>query len=260
MPGAGSGARNGSWGGRSAGCLAGVVGAISTSFLLDYPICSGRLLLYVLWFQQMLILEGVDALLTAAARHGRLAGGRERLFAAGAGTALVMLIAVVLLAGVRSYRDLLQRVPIEDVRPQLGKLQTAPDLPVIVTSCMEYQIRTLPEGLQMERVLWQPFEGGFPPSMPHGEDVWIIHSRLFRGFCQVVHDQFAALTSDAPRGPVVRGEEVLVYRTHLLTLEEAKQKKDREHQEAVRRKLERKRRRSDSGDVGPSRVELLDSR
>jgi hypothetical protein len=222
------------WGSRSVGCLAGVAGAIATSFVLDYPLCSGRLLLYVLWFQQMLLLEGVDQVLCWAAR--------SRAASVAASLAVVALVAVMAVTAVGSMRDLLARVPIEDLRPQLGRLRTAPDLPVIVTSCMEYQVQTLPEGLGMSRVIVQPSQGTMP-ALPVGEEVWVIHSRLFRGRCQDIHRQFVAVTSDAtPRGPVDRGAEVLVYRTRLLRPAEVE-----EQLEELRRRS-RRRARSRAGD------------
>lgn len=236
------------WGSRSVGALAGVSGAIASSFVLDYPICSGRLLLYTVWFQHMLILEGIDFVLAAARRAGGESGRRRSAYH---GTALIGSLAVTVTLGFTAFhlhRDLLARAPIEDVRPQLEKLATAPELPVVVTRCMDYQIQTLPEGLGMEEVIVRPFAGGGEP-LPLGQEVWIIHSLLFPGMCQLEHQHFMALTSDAtPKGKSLAGEKVIVYRTRLLTREEAAVKAERVHQESVRRRLDRKRRRDAASD------------
>lgn len=201
------------WGSRSVGCLAGIVGTIGTSFVLDYPLCPGRLLLYVLFMQQMVLLEGVDALLGAADGLDRRRG--TRLAGRGAALAVMALALVVGRAALHSARELVARTPIEDLRPQLAKLRTAPELPVIVTACMERQVRALPEGLGMERVVLQSLRGWVP--LPWGEDVWVIHSRQFPGICHAIHERWIGMTTDAPRDRPSPGNTVLVYRTHLLT-------------------------------------------
>ena len=86
------------WGSRSAACLAGIVGVIATSFLLDYPICAGRLTLYALFFQQLLLLEGIDWLRSAA-------GGRRALQAL-----VVLTIAFLLASGGWTATRVLRRV------------------------------------------------------------------------------------------------------------------------------------------------------
>ncbi len=207
-----------SWGSRSLGCAAGVAGVIATSYVLDYPLCAGRLLLYVLWFQQMLILEGAAAALAGARRLDERAGGvRVPSYAALAGA--------VLLAGVLAFRafsaagDLLDRIPVENLRPHRAKLDSAPELPIVVTECMHRQVRTLPEGLGDRQVVIRDWRGEQPP-LPLGEEIWVVHSLRRPDICLGIHEWFRMLTSDAPPFSPPNPEKVLVYRTRVLTAEE----------------------------------------
>ena len=213
------------WGSRSAGCLAGTIGLVATSWVIDFPLCPGRLLLYALFFQQVVLLEGF-----ATAADG-LRAGAARIGGAGFGTAaaglFVLCLAVLVAArAVEATQDLASRTPIEDVRQHLGKLETAPALPVIVTGCMERQIRALPEGLgDREVVIQELFRPNDP--LPPGEEIWVIHSRFGPGICFGLHEMFRALTSDAPREVKRPGQSVMVYRTRVLTREELAGKKRR---------------------------------
>lgn len=220
------------WGSRSAGCAAGIVGTIATSFVLDYPVCSGRLLLYVLFMQQIVLLEGVGTVLASGARLDRRLG-TGRLAAVVAAVAVAALAFAVGGAALHGTRQLALRTPIEDVRPQLAKLRTAPELPVVVTACMERQIRALPEGLGMDRVVMQSLKEWVP--LPHGEEVWVIHSRQFPSICHAIHEHWIKMTTDAPREPRGPGKTVLVYRTRLLTPREIVLRDERRSAEKQRR-------------------------
>ena len=220
------------WGSRSVGCVAAVAGVVATSFVLGYPLCPGRLLLYVLWPQQTVLLEGVDAALAGAERIDRRRG-TGRLAATVATLAALVLAGVLGRAAVHTARDVVLRTPVEDVRPQLAKLRTAPDLPVIVTGCMERQIRALPGGLGMKHVIMQSLYKWVP--IPFGQEVWVIHSRQFPGQCYEIQDQFVKMTTDAPRGPPTPGHTVLVYRTRLLTLDEMIEREKERREKAARR-------------------------
>jgi hypothetical protein len=103
---------------------------------------------------------------------------------------------------------------------------------------MERQIRTLPEGLGDREVLLQRLYGDYVP-LPHGKEVWIIHSRQSPGMCFGVHHNFVAMSTDAPTGPLGPGDTVLVYRARLLSIEERRKKAPDADADAFRHKLER---------------------
>lgn len=203
------------WGSRSAACLAGIVGVIATSFLLDYPICAGRLTLYALFFQQLLLLEGIDWLRSAA-------GGRRALQAL-----VVVTIAFLLASGGWTATRVLRRVvavaPIEDVRPLLERIPDEPTETVIVTGCMARQIRTLPEGLGSRQVVYLPFEN-WQAELPEGREIWIVHSRLVPGLCESMRVKLAGLTDGFDRPDQPRGGAV-VYHTRVLTRKERREKR-----------------------------------
>ena len=203
------------WGSRSAACLAGIVGVIATSFLLDYPICAGRLTLYALFFQQLLLLEGIDWLRGAA-------GGRRALQAL-----VVLTIAFLLASGGWTATRVLRRVvavaPIEDVRPLLERIPDEPTETVIVTGFMARQIRTLPEGLGSRQVVYLPF-ANWRAELPEGREIWIVHSRLVPGLCESMRVKLAGLTDGFDRPDQPRGGAV-VYHTRVLTRKERREKR-----------------------------------
>jgi hypothetical protein len=203
------------WGSRSVVCLAGIVGMLATSFLLDYPICAGRLTLYALFFQQLLLLEGIDWLRDAA-------GHRRALQAL-----VAMAIAFLLASGSWTASAVIRRVdavaPVEDVRPLLERIPDRPSERVLVTACMERQIRTLPEGLGSRQGVYLPLEG-WQSKLPAGQEIWIVHSRLVPGLCESMRRKLLRQTRDVDRPNQPKGGAV-VYHARVLTREERREKR-----------------------------------
>lgn len=203
------------WGSRSAVCLAGVVGVIGTSWLLAYPICAGRLTLYAFFFQQLLILEGIDWLEAAVAPRRGLR----------AATGLVL--ALLILAGGRTAWQVLERVeavaPVEDVRPLLERIPQDTTEPVIVTACMARQMRTLPEGLGSRRVLYLPPKG-WAPLLPRGKEIWVVHSRLTPGPCEKMRRELEGMTMGFDRPDQPKGRAV-VYHARVRTPAEMRERR-----------------------------------
>ena len=215
------------WGSRSAVCLAGVVGVIATSWLLAYPICAGRTTLFAFFFQQLLLLEGIEWLEEAA--------GPRRVFQGVVGLVLGFLT----FAGGHTAWEVLDRVravaPVEDVRPLLERIPEDTKDPVIVTACMARQIRTLPEGLGDRRVIYLP-PSDWRPLLPRGREIWVIHSRLITLVCKRIRLGLEAMTKgfdhpDQPKGRAV------VYHTRVLTHEEMRRRL--EVHRALKRRAER---------------------
>ena len=203
------------WGSRSASCLAGILGVISSSFLLDYPICAGRLTLYALFFQQLLLLEGIDWLRDAA--------GRRRIPQLLAALPIVFLVVSGGSTALEVLRRVVEFTPIEDVRPLLDRIPDDPGETVLVTACMSRQIRTLPEGLGSRKVVFLPLEG-WQAKLPAGEEVWIVHSRLLWGLCESMRTRILLHTSGAEQPDQPKGRAV-VYHTRVLTRKEQADKK-----------------------------------
>jgi hypothetical protein len=212
------------WGSRSAGCLAGVVGVIATSWVLDYPICAGRLTLFAFFFQQILILEGLDAARELLAKTGSSAAAlrAQRVVAAGVAATLIGV------AGVTAFEvvgRVIAKAPLEDVRPLLRDVPAdTPDL-VLITACMKRQMQTLPEGLGARDVLQLPVED-WGPLLPRGEDVWIIHSRLIPGPCEKIRLGLRGMTHGFDR-PDRRRETAVVYHARVRTEAELRKRRKR---------------------------------
>ncbi len=127
------------WGTRSLGCLAVVLGLLAASFLVDYPLCSGRLTLFALFSLQMLTAEG---LLAASEGIAHRTGTRAL------GALLLGALLVCLLPGAyRSAHFLLTADTPENVRPLLPIIETVPERVVVVAACSTRQVATLPEWL-----------------------------------------------------------------------------------------------------------------
>lgn len=125
------------WGSRSLGYAAVLCGLVLASVLFDYPICAGRLTLFVLLPLQIVTLEGFC---WASLMLSRLPKGGW--FAAAASFALVVAIAPT------AHRDatrLMKASAPDDLRPALALIRERPDLPLVATSCTRKQIETLPE-------------------------------------------------------------------------------------------------------------------
>jgi hypothetical protein len=202
------------WGSRSLGSVAALAGALGTSFLLDYPICAGRSTLFLLCLQQILMLEGISWL-ASGVRHAALAPALRRILEGAGLLVLTLLLAVCAVTGIESAGLVLERLPLEDVRPLLQRVRDEPDLPVLVTFCMKRQMHTLPEGLEGLDVRWLPFSR-WESLVPKGQEVWIVHSRLTKGPCERIRTRLERMSYgfDVPE---IEGETAVIYRAQLLT-------------------------------------------
>lgn len=215
------------WGSRSVGCVLAILGLIATSFVLDYPIKSGRTTLYVLCLQQMLMLEGVEWIGELARRIPRL--DVRRVSQAVLALALAAGIVASAATAAEVARRVLAKAPVDNVRPLLARIRSEPDLPVLVTVCMGRQVQTLPEGLDGHEVIVLP-ASDWKPLVPLGRDVWIIHSRLLPGLCEQTRRQLRRMTHGFDRADVF-GETAVVYRAKTLTRAELRQRRRRERQQ-----------------------------
>lgn len=161
------------WGSRSLGYAGLLMGLPLASWLLDYPICAGRLTLFALLPIVLLVLEGVDA---AAIGLQRLPGGRSAALLGGAALALAILPA--------SYANLatvVAQAPPENLRPLLERAREHGELPILTTTCTRKQIETLPEGLPAE-VLYLNEGGGIAVAVRERPEAWLLFVRA--SFCQ----------------------------------------------------------------------------
>lgn len=217
------------WGSRSVGSLAGVCGAIATSVALDYPICAGRLVLYALFFQHVLILEGVDL---AASFLGRAKALPWRL------RQLVQVLAIAVFAAsvfalASTAWGVVDRVvanaPLENLRPVLPALEDEPELPLVVMNCIRRQITALPEGTgEREVIFFRAY--GWRDLVPTGQEVWLLHSRLMPYHCESALRDVRALAEPLRKvaaGPAGGREQVVLYRTRFLEPDEVKSKRRR---------------------------------
>jgi len=127
------------WGSRSLGALVCIVGTLAAGFIVHYPLCPGRITLFTLFFQQLLIAEGLWAV-------GRWLGGGRRV-RIGYELALLGLVLLIMPTAYSSMQHMITRDPPENIRPLLHFLDREPETPVLVASCSNYQIETLPEFL-----------------------------------------------------------------------------------------------------------------
>lgn len=224
------------WGSRSVGCLAGVVGVALTSVVLDYPICAGRLTLYALFFQQVLILEGFEAAHEFICR-ATTTTAKRRAQAVFTTAAMIALIGSAGLAAFRVFERVTAVAPLENVRPFIAQIPEDTAETVFVTPCMDRQVRTLPEGLGDRRVIHLPVED-WAPALPRGESIWVIHSRLVPGLCEKYRRQLRGMTHGFADDAAVRAdgrrETAVVYHTTVKTEEEL-----REHRRDVLRAFKR---------------------
>jgi len=161
------------WGSRSLGYAGLLLGLPLASWLLDYPICAGRLTLFALLPIVVLVLEGIDA---AAIGLRRLPGGRSAARLGGIALGLAILPT--------SYANLVTvaaQAPPENLRPLLARTRDHSDLPILTTACTRKQIETLPEGIPSE-VLYLNEGGGIAIAVRERPEAWLLFAPA--PFCQ----------------------------------------------------------------------------
>ena len=157
------------WGTRSLGALFVLFGVLAASFLLRYPICSGRLTLFALLPLQLVLFEGF------VAAHSWLEN-KEGLKKLSLALGLVW-IGCVAPFGIRDvYRFSHAPVP-DDIRAVLGRIQTHSDLEILVMPCLAVGARSLPGGLPSISVVYAPS----PAGLPWGKEVLILEKNRHPG-------------------------------------------------------------------------------
>ncbi len=159
----------GHWGTRSLGALFVVAAVLGASLFFKYPICSGRLTLFVLLPLQLLLFEGFVAV------HAWLEDDR------GLKRVSVFLgflwIGCVAPYGVRDAYLFSQAQPPDNIRAVLEKIEAHSDLEIQVMPCMHGVVRAFPGGLPSASVVYAPSV----ENVPWGEDVLILEKNLHPG-------------------------------------------------------------------------------
>jgi hypothetical protein len=157
-----------SWGSRTLGSLALLIGVILASALVNYPICTGRLVLFTQVHTQILAIEG--ALFILSCYKARKAA---MIF-------LYCAIGIVIVYSGQRYIDFIQSEPRENIRPMLSLIKPEIANTVLVHPCSVAQVESLPEPLPVERVV---FESRREPPPPGGR-AWILWTNLSDDYCR----------------------------------------------------------------------------
>lgn len=164
------------WGTRSVGCLFCAGGLLAASALVEYPICAGRLTLFVAFGLQIVLLEGLSLVDTALRRF--------RLGAVVSTALLVVMIGLVLPTAHRSTARVIHSDPPENIRPLARRMRERGDLPVLVLPCARKQATTLPEGFGDARVEYLAFWDSFELVAPAGGAAWVLDVPSKWKFCR----------------------------------------------------------------------------
>jgi hypothetical protein len=157
---------DGSWGSRSLGSLFVLTGVILASALFYFPICAGRVTLFVQIHVQLLAVEGALWILSRGSRR--------------AGSVVVLLVAcVVMFHAGRSYWQFVRAEPAENLRPLLPLIAAETSNVVWVHPCSVAQVRSLPEPLPVEQVIF----GSETQTPRPGQRTWILWSHMGADAC-----------------------------------------------------------------------------
>lgn len=154
------------WGSRSLGSLFLLVSVILASALVQFPICSGRVVLFVQIHTQILAIEGALWILGHA---------RQRVSTA----AIMLFSAIAIVYGARNYWRFTRAEPAENLRPVLSLIARDTANTVWVHPCSVAQVRALPEPLPVEEV----FFGSETETPKPGSHIWILWSHMGEGKC-----------------------------------------------------------------------------
>jgi hypothetical protein len=152
------------WGSRSLGSLFLMGGVILASMLFSFPICAGRVVLFVQVHTQILAIEGALWILAHA---------KQRV-----ATAAMMLVSgIAIVYGVGNYWRIVNTEPAENLRPALSLIKRDIANTVWVHPCSVAQVRALPDPLPVEQVVF----GSSTETPEPGARVWIIWSHMGGG-------------------------------------------------------------------------------
>jgi hypothetical protein len=155
------------WGSRSLGSLVLLLGMILASLSLGYPICAGRVTLFVQIHMQILALEGALFLLLFSKRHQL------------ARAAVACFLVILAIHSVRDYLRFVRAEAPENIRPMLSLIKPEIANTLWVHSCSIAQVRSLPDPLPIQDVQLGP--QGLPP---HGRRVWVLWTHLGAEYCR----------------------------------------------------------------------------
>jgi hypothetical protein len=155
------------WGSRLLGSLILLSGVILASAIVNYPICSGRAVLFTQLHTQLLTLEG--ALFVLASAKNQKA---QIVF-------VWLCVAVVAFHSIRAYARLVSTEPAENLRPLLSLIKAEQADAVFVHSCSVAQVRSLPEPLPVSRVVFATARTLPQPN----EKTWVLWTHLGNEDC-----------------------------------------------------------------------------
>lgn len=178
------------WGSRSLGSLILLIGVLLASAVVNYPICSGRVVLFTQIHTQLLAVEGAVLLLALTKRSAALRQQREALRRRRAVIVLIWFCAaVVAFHSVRAYARLVSTEPAENLRPVLSLINAEEADAVLVHSCSTAQVRSLPEPLPVSRVVF----ANARTRPQRGEKTWVLWTHLGNEDCVRELDQLRSL-------------------------------------------------------------------
>jgi hypothetical protein len=154
------------WGSRSFGSLFLLGGVILASALFYFPICAGRVVLFVQIHTQILVIEGALWILGHA---------KHRAGAA----AILVFSGIAIVYGGRNYGRFVHAEPAENLRPVLSLIARDTANTVWVHPCSVAQVRALPEPLPVEQVVF----GSETETPRPGARVWILWSHMGQDKC-----------------------------------------------------------------------------
>ena len=158
----------GSWGSRSLGSLVLLIGFVLASALVNYPICTGRLVLFTQVHTQILTIEGALFILSCCSKRK---------------TAMVFLyvaIGIVVVYSGHRYIDHVRSEPRENIRPMLSLIKPEIANTLLVHPCSVAQVESLPDALPVERVVLGR-KGESPPSVGRA---WILWTNMSDDYCR----------------------------------------------------------------------------
>ena len=180
------------WGSRSLGSLVLLLGVLLASALANYPICAGRVVLFTQIHTQLLAIEGALLLVggrspvagdrlpaSEPVKDGRknrppMTGERPPI------TAIVVWVCAVIVAfhSIRAYARLVATGPAENLRPVLSLIRSEEADVVVVHSCSVAQVRSLPDPLPVNRVVFATAQ-----TLPRNEKAWVLWTHLGNEGC-----------------------------------------------------------------------------
>jgi hypothetical protein len=167
----------GGWGSRSLGGICLLVSLIALSGFGVYPICAGRTTLFAQVHLQVLALEGAIVLI-AARRPGVLAK-----------VALTLILIIVLAHSAKDFFSTVAAGPAEDLRPAIKLIDPGRSTRLLVPSCSEAQIRSLPDPIPVEVVMLGRNRSRLDATVGSGETCWVVWTHLGAEHCLAELDE-----------------------------------------------------------------------